>query len=119
MAAVSKTFVPEHNLLPNRRIHSNGLVSSMLAVAYPAILTHLFASNPTNHKLYVQVFDASATPTPGSIPLISIPLEAHTAFALDTPVPGMESGVFIGLSSTFETFTASAELIQLMALLRD
>ena len=119
MALVSKTFVPEHNLLPNRVVHSNGLVSSMLAVLNAAVVTHLYVNNPTNHKLFVQVFDVTSAPSPGAVPLISIPLESHTAFALDTPIPCPDNGVFIGVSSTLGTYTASAELVQMFALLRD
>jgi len=72
------------------------------------------ATNASASTAYVQLFDGYAAPSGGSVPIVSILVQANSQVSFDASVFNcipVKSGIVLALSSTLTTYTAvSSEL---------
>lgn len=103
---VDSDFVREQ--IPAFRTHSHGgAATSYVLMADKGFVESLIVVNATSTAGFVQVHDATSLPADGVVPLVSFPLPASTAIALDTPIY-CTTGAVVCISTTLATKTLSA-----------
>ena len=99
-------------MIPN----TNYNISSVQISALPIKVRQIEGYHKGSSAAWLQVFDSCIAPAAGAVPIYQLPLNATAQFAETLQVDDVHfyEGVFVGISSTEGTWTASANTMDLI-----
>ena len=93
---------------PFRTVGNAALVTSRVVATRPLVLGGITGHNNNGSDLFVQVFEETAAPANGTVPMYSVKAFANSVYSFALPVGVDLSACTVVASSTLATLTAVA-----------